>query len=160
MKHIACCFSSLLILVSSLASPAAPLPAPGTQERPAIAASSNSYLVVWSDSRGADKQIYGTRVSFKGEVLDPGGIPISSRRGWQDAPSVAFDGENYLVVWWQASESAVFGARVTPSGRVLDVDLAVDSDAGYLQWPELLRRLAGLESDPEFYCGCLRNSCR
>src|SRR4051794_35528561 len=102
MKSIACCFSSRVIFVCALTSPAAPLPASKTQERPAISASSNSYFVVWRDSRDLDKLIYGARVIFSCEVLDPGGIPICTRPLGQDASSLAFDGENCLVVWFQS----------------------------------------------------------
>src|SRR5437867_750313 len=100
-------------------------PAPRSQERPALAASSNSFFVVWGDSRNyndTEYDIYGARVSFAGELLDPGGIPICTRPGRQEAPSLAFDGENFLVVWSHSGEDgdAVFGARVTPGGYVLD----------------------------------------
>lgn len=91
-----------------------------------------NYLVVWDDYRdGYSCQIYGTRVSETGELLDgppnTGGIAISTNAG-AGSPSgahVAFDGANWLVVW---GGSRIRGAQVSPSGTVLDpsgVDLYV-----------------------------------
>jgi alpha-tubulin suppressor-like RCC1 family protein len=100
------------------------------QLNPAVASDGTNFLVVWWDRRNADStefDIYGARVSAMGEVLDPGGIAICTARDYQLYPAVAFDGQNYLVVWTDARDNSVqpyslelYGARVTPGGVVLD----------------------------------------
>ena len=61
-----------------------------------------------------------------GTVLDPQGITISLDPGdYKADPAAAFDGTNYLVTWEVYLHSppftaAVYGARVTPTGTVLD----------------------------------------
>ncbi len=81
-----------------------------------------NYLVVWDDSRLGDREwdIFGARVSRAGAVLDPDGIRFSTAGGV--APSVAFDGTNYLVSWEWDAGGGVQGSRVSPAGIVLDPD--------------------------------------
>jgi hypothetical protein len=89
---------------------------------PALAFDGTNFLVVWEDLRnGAD--IYGTRVTPGGVVLDPAGIAISVAANYQVVPAVAFDGTNFLVVWqdWRSgSEYDIYGARLSQAGSVLD----------------------------------------
>ncbi len=64
-------------------------------------------------------------------VANPhGGVPAANSQ-W--APDVAFDGTNFLVVWtdWRAGDNAdIYGARVTPTGTVLDPNgLAITAQA-------------------------------
>jgi hypothetical protein len=94
---------------------------PGDQTWSDIAFDGTNYLVTWTgypENGGGD--IYATRVTPGGTVLDPGGIPVST--GSAVHPSVAFDGTNYLIVWdtGGAFGGDIYGARVTPAGEVLD----------------------------------------
>jgi hypothetical protein len=89
----------------------------------AVAFDGVNFLVVWQYSAANVADLYGTRVSEAGIVLDPGGFPISTAARFQGCPSVAFDGTNYLVVWIDERNNwvqDVYGARVNTGGGVLD----------------------------------------
>jgi hypothetical protein len=96
---------------------------------PAAAFGGTQYLVVWEDHRLRRPILYGGRVTADGTALDPFGIrlldlipePVDGYEyygGYQ--PSVAFDGENFLVVAEVGGRLA--GVRVSPAGEVLDPD--------------------------------------
>jgi hypothetical protein len=105
----------------------------GEQIEPAIAFDGVNFLVIWRDTRSgsgpsADTDIYGTRVSATGSVLDPSALAISTAPNMQGEPNLTFDGTNYLAVWSDArrypsqSQPAqdVFGTRISPDGDLLD----------------------------------------
>ena len=91
-----------------------------------------NYFVVWEDDHGrvGEGDVYGARISSAGSVLDRPPIRISTARESQVDPQVAFDGENFLVVWSddrlkpdpEDPQDDVFGARVSRAGVVLDPD--------------------------------------
>jgi len=61
-------------------------------------------------------------VTPQGIVLEPPGIAISTAISSQWYPAVAFDGTSYLVVWedHRGADADIYGARVAPTGTVLD----------------------------------------
>ncbi|MCI0673754.1 MAG: Ig-like domain-containing protein, partial [Myxococcaceae bacterium] len=95
------------------------------QVNPKVAFDGTHSLVVWEDNRSDVSDIYGARVTPGMSVLEPNGIPISTAVGFQLDLALAFDGDNYLVVWRDDRDRSfvdVYGARVSPSGSVLEPD--------------------------------------
>jgi hypothetical protein len=95
-------------------------PASNRQQAPAIAFDGANYLAVWQDYRGDGRHpdVYATRVSPQGRILDPEGIFVGATGASKQCPEVAFDGRNFLVSWVQSA--SIFAARVTSLGQVLD----------------------------------------
>lgn len=101
-----------------------------------------NYLVAWSDRRnGSHYDIYGTRLTASGAVLDPLGIPISNAQNDQVAPDIAFDGTNYMITWHDErtySNNDIYGARVTQDGSVLDpAGFGISIAAGHQEYPKI-----------------------
>jgi hypothetical protein len=98
--------------------------AASAQIAPAVASAGPDALVVWQDARNlaSDIDIYGAIVQGDGKVSNPAGIPISTASGPQFGPSVAFNGNRYLVAWsdFNGTALALSGARVTTAGAVSD----------------------------------------
>lgn len=95
------------------------------QSAPAIAFDGTNYLVAWADFRDWSYDIYVTRLTKSGVVLDPAGIPVAIAAGDQNSVAVAFDGTNYLLAWRDGRNGTytdIYGARVSPAGVVLDPD--------------------------------------
>jgi hypothetical protein len=93
-----------------------------------IAFDGTNYFVVWNDSRmynATRTDIYGTRVTTTGIVLDTVNIPISTIQGHQNNVTVAFDGTNYFCVWDDRRNltigyNDIYGTFVATDGSVLD----------------------------------------
>ena len=100
------------------------------QYSPALSFNGTNYLVVWADERNlglSGVDIYGTRLSGTGDVLDSDGIPISQALGDDLSPAVASAGGSFMVVWGDARNADttgndIYGARISGAGDVLDSD--------------------------------------
>jgi hypothetical protein len=110
----------------------------GGRAQPATVFDGANLFVVWAGGRGDwYDNIYGTRVTAAGVVLDSAGIIVSTGAYDQSAPSAAFDGANYLAVWEDGRAGgppAIYGGRVTQAGGVLDPQSIAISDAASQQW--------------------------
>jgi hypothetical protein len=122
-------------------------PPAGKQERPDISKGSDTYLAVWADTRsalgangtislggggpyfgvgrGLMNDIYAARLDASGNVIDQHPIVVSQASYNQNYPQVAWNGENWLVVWYQEQSDNYYnyeirGVRVSPAGVVLD----------------------------------------
>ncbi|MFO7674983.1 MAG: hypothetical protein R6X12_01495 [bacterium] len=84
---------------------------------PDVTCGAGQFLVAWHRDWSQD-EIRAARVREDGTVLDPGGFIVSVGTDTKRNPAVAFDGQNYLVVWH--TDHYVKGARVRPGGTVVD----------------------------------------
>ncbi len=71
-------------------------PSPAAQDSPAIAYNGTNFFVVWEE--GGD--LFGTRVTPAGAVLDGYGIPVAiSRAEGLSEPALSSRGSDFLVAW-------------------------------------------------------------
>lgn len=101
---------------------------PGAQQHPSVGASSGGeFLVAWEDSRnlafdGVD--IYGTRVTGAGAVMDPAGLALSASADDKLAPSVSGNQSTFLVAWNDtqdvtfANTPGIYGTLVSQGGSI------------------------------------------
>jgi len=91
---------------------------------PVAAFNGENYLVTWTtcDKAIYHCDVYGTRVTPAGQVLDPGFITISAGAGCGSAPTVASDGQSFFVAWQDncLGLDDIFGARIGPDGDLLE----------------------------------------
>lgn len=110
-------------------------PAVNSQQDFAAAKGGEQYLVAWTDYRGrsvnsqtvqGDGDIFGIRVDQNGNAIDQVPFVIAGGMGLQQGPRVAWNGENWLVLYTsQVPENGFFAdrlraVRVSPAGQVLD----------------------------------------
>lgn len=107
-----------------------------------VAFNGTHLLVVWEE-RVAEysSNIYGARFDTHGNVVDPGGFPISQAPDDQTRPRVAAIGSDFFVVWEDdrsTNSQHVYGARVSNGGQVLDPGgIVIDTAGSNLQAPDV-----------------------
>ncbi|NOJ92074.1 HYR domain-containing protein [Corallococcus coralloides] len=106
---------------------------------PAVAAGTESYLVVWNDTRDrlSFYDVYGVRVrASDGVVLDPVAIPIATGAASQSIPAVGFAEGQFLVTWTEfasgGTQSEIHGKRIREAdAAVLDsADIVISAGPG------------------------------
>ncbi len=110
-------------------------PAPGFQGFPTVVFGDSQFFIVWEGSRYVEaSDIYGTRMTTDGIIVDSIGRPICTSSGYQQEPAIAFDGNNYFVVWedYRYGAARIFGKRINQFGVVLDtVDIIISFTPAY-----------------------------
>jgi hypothetical protein len=91
---------------------------------PSVAFDGVNYLVTWSetDGVGGPPNIFGTRITNDGIILDPYMLAISTAPSQELPPELTFDGTNYLAVWQNTNSvnMGIYGSRISPDGSLLD----------------------------------------
>lgn len=96
------------------------------QDSPLITTHDLLFFVIWSDHRDKLEHIYGTRVSFNGEVMDPEGVPIAVAESGRAAHASLATGEEFSMVVWSDSrlpgrkDNQLFANRLDAQGIPLD----------------------------------------
>jgi len=107
----------------------------GNQEEPYIAYDGENFFVVWHDERTFPTRIFGARINTGGIVLDTNGFLIYAPPSYNNAgyPTVAYDGNNYLVAFDRESYpyDNIYGVRVTPSGEILDLITIINNEYSF-----------------------------
>lgn len=106
------------------------------QQQAAAAFDGENAFVVWSEYRDdhrGPRPIRASRVTRGGEFLDGPGTIVARGDGLQLWPAVDFDGEKFLVVWYQQSEyNGSSGARAELRGRWVGRDGTPLGDGSFL----------------------------
>ena len=103
--------------------------ASGDQHKPKISYGNGNFLVLWEDGRNFDStgyDIYGSRITPSGEILDPDGKRTTSFSYQEKAPNLIWDGESFFAVW----EAGNFGENWDISGVFIDtLGMMLDSNS-------------------------------
>ncbi|MBV9950343.1 MAG: hypothetical protein JO291_00220, partial [Acidimicrobiia bacterium] len=111
------------------------------QTCPMAAWNGTNWLVVWTDQRTGNKDVYGALVYGNGAVTPTTGFAISARRSEQQSPAVAWNGTDFVVAWNDLRNGTqdIYAARVTPGRTVRDPNgIAVTTAAGPQQAPSVV----------------------
>ena len=91
-----------------------------SQDYPQLVARGTEYLMTWIDYRSGNADIYASRVSAAGTMLDGQGVALVVAPDYQTLPSVATNGTGYLVAWQDPRTTDIYAGRMNLTGGVLD----------------------------------------
>ena len=113
----------------------------GTFGSPAVASDGTDWLAVWQQGGTGAEDIFASRVSSAGAVLDSPGIPVCCANRGQTQPRVAFGDSTYLVVWVDGRLTGrwdIYSTRIDRLGRVMDsIGIRMTFDSSYRQTPDI-----------------------
>ena len=102
-----------------------------------LASDGTDYLILWGRADESMLDVRGARISTAGVLLDSFMVqPAVDSFG--TPPSAGFDGTNYGVVWVDSSWGSTWGicgARISPSGEVIDVTPLASQLAWHTYYP-------------------------
>ncbi|MFL5318378.1 MAG: Ig-like domain-containing protein, partial [Myxococcaceae bacterium] len=130
---------------------------PNAETNPAAAFDGTNHLVVWEDTRGTDRDLYGAIVNQSGGLQNGSSFAVSTAANRQTTPTVAWNGSNYMVAWTDYRSGSysgqLYGARVSSSGSVLDPSgLLLVTNNNSLDTPKLV--WDGVNTYLAWYGGC------
>lgn len=93
-----------------------------------IGTSGSNSLIAWAIRReSSNKGVFAARISTQGVLLDSVPIPLVVDPHLPKHPTVAFDGNNYLIAWedcwWLPGDSISYwidGSRISENGTLID----------------------------------------
>lgn len=99
-----------------------PAAGPEGQSQAQLTGTADGFFVVWQAGVGRNAKVRGARLLPDGRTVDPAGLTVAEGAGGRFEPAVAFGHGVALVVWGDLRDGvqAVYGARVSPQGVVLD----------------------------------------
>jgi len=103
----------------------------------ALTSDGTNYLAVWERFDESMLDVRGARIGVDGVLLDSFMVQPAVD-SYATSPSVGFDGTNYGVVWVDSSWGSgwgVCGARIRPSGEVVDVTPLASMLAWHTYYP-------------------------
>lgn len=89
---------------------------------PTITSDGKDFLLVWTENGNIPtifRSMRLARITSAGEVLDPGGLLLTDLIPWTSRPSLAFDGNQYLLAW-APNFDLIYGMRLSKSADLLD----------------------------------------
>ena len=69
------------------------------------------FVVAWTDERADTQDVFASRVTVDGAVLDSTGVAIATGPGQQRAPAMASAGPKVLVAYQRDVAGSQFGGR-------------------------------------------------
>jgi hypothetical protein len=108
----------------------------------AVAWDGTNYMVVWGDFRKATEQdVYGQRVDASGNLVGQN-FAVSVGANNQCAPSIAWNGTNHLVVWYDdrggIANYDIYAQRLDANGNLVSSNFVVSEAANSQQWPAVV----------------------
>jgi hypothetical protein len=125
---------------------------PTDADRPSIATDGSGFLVTWSEERYYGfSQLFASRVSHGGTVLDVAGIAITPQVSGDYtmfSPDVTFDGTNYIVAFndqisGASFEQDLYAQRISTAGALVGAATHVQSAAGDQQEASIAPKAGG-----------------
>ncbi|OFV81034.1 MAG: hypothetical protein A2W26_08975 [Acidobacteria bacterium RBG_16_64_8] len=90
------------------------------QSQPRFVSNGNGYLAVFLSETSSASRVLGQRFGPAGTLIDAEPFEIAAGSAPLDRPSVAWDGQRYLVTWSDKSQSRVYARRVALNGVPID----------------------------------------